>query len=225
MDGRGCQSIFFATSKDLLTWTRLKFKAPPADDANVFKYSNASAGGLYVHDYLAVGRWPLASCTHGGTPPRHCVMASQHVVMRFGRVLGGGSGGGRGGGGGGVCGRTRVCVCVCVAVLVWGVMTGRGRPRVTQPSHASSCARHLAAVFGAPCCAGGTRMAGGGTALPPCPSQGRPAASSGTHYHVRPMPGDSRSRVPRRTHTPHPHGGVRVLKLTKSKKNNSTAVR
>lgn len=34
----GCQSIFFATSPDLLTWTRLPFAPPPANDSNVFKY-------------------------------------------------------------------------------------------------------------------------------------------------------------------------------------------
>jgi hypothetical protein len=33
-----CQSIFFATSKDLLTWHRVPFAPPPADDPNVFKY-------------------------------------------------------------------------------------------------------------------------------------------------------------------------------------------
>ena len=46
--GRGCQSIFFATSKDLLTWTRLPFAPPPANDSNVFKYGPG---------YTVGGRW------------------------------------------------------------------------------------------------------------------------------------------------------------------------
>lgn len=47
-EGSNCQSIFFATSKDLRTWQRLPFKPPPADDPNVFKYGDG---------YKVGGRW------------------------------------------------------------------------------------------------------------------------------------------------------------------------
>ena len=46
--GRGCQSIFFATSKDLISWSRLPFAPPPANDSNVFKYGPG---------YTVGGRW------------------------------------------------------------------------------------------------------------------------------------------------------------------------
>ena len=37
--GNGCQSIFFATSADLVTWTRVADMSPaPGNDSNVFKY-------------------------------------------------------------------------------------------------------------------------------------------------------------------------------------------
>ena len=49
MDGNGCQSIFFATSDDLVAgWNRLPFAPPPANDPNVFKYGPG---------YSVGGRW------------------------------------------------------------------------------------------------------------------------------------------------------------------------
>lgn len=52
----GCQSIFFATSKDLRNWTRLAFKPPPANDTEVFKYSDGGLGGT-TPGYTIGGRW------------------------------------------------------------------------------------------------------------------------------------------------------------------------
>ena len=43
--GTACQSIFFATSKDLKNWTRVPFKPPPANDTEVFKYTDGGFGG------------------------------------------------------------------------------------------------------------------------------------------------------------------------------------
>ena len=58
--GRSCQSIFFATSKDLLTWTRLPFAPPPANDSNVFKYGKG---------YTVGGRWDcIATVPKPGSP-------------------------------------------------------------------------------------------------------------------------------------------------------------
>ena len=54
--GSACQSIFFATSKDLKNWTRLPFKPPPADDAEVFKYSDGGLNGT-TPGYTVGGRW------------------------------------------------------------------------------------------------------------------------------------------------------------------------
>ena len=57
-----CQSIFFATSKDLKNWTRLPFAPPPAADPNVFKHLNDS-------DYKANGRWDcIATVPKPGSP-------------------------------------------------------------------------------------------------------------------------------------------------------------
>ena len=52
--GTACQSIFFATSKDLKNWTRLAFKPPPANDTEVFK---VDAGAQYAIG----GRWDCIS--------------------------------------------------------------------------------------------------------------------------------------------------------------------
>ena len=58
--GHSCQSIFFATSKDLLTWTRLPFAPPPANDSNVFKYGEG---------YTVGGRWDcIATVPKPGSP-------------------------------------------------------------------------------------------------------------------------------------------------------------
>ena len=58
--GTGCQSIFFATSKDLKNWTRLPFKPPPAHDPDVFKYSDGGLGGK-TPGYTIGGRWDCIS--------------------------------------------------------------------------------------------------------------------------------------------------------------------
>ena len=48
-EGGNCQSIFFATTDDLVAgWTRLPFAPPPANDTNVFKYGPG---------YTVGGRW------------------------------------------------------------------------------------------------------------------------------------------------------------------------
>ena len=61
-DGNRCQSIFFATSPDLRTWTRVPFapagpaNSPAVNDSNVFTYED---GGLAqkVPGYEVGGRW------------------------------------------------------------------------------------------------------------------------------------------------------------------------
>lgn len=57
----GCQSIFFATTDDLIKgWQRVPFAPPPADDPNVFKYG---AG------YRVGGRWDcIATVPKPGSP-------------------------------------------------------------------------------------------------------------------------------------------------------------
>ena len=61
--GKGCQSIFFAKSKDLLVWERLPFLPPPANDSNVFKYG--------AH-YELGGRWDcIATVPKPGAPGRY----------------------------------------------------------------------------------------------------------------------------------------------------------
>lgn len=66
--GTGCQSIFFATSKDLKTWTRLAFKLPPANDSEVFKYSDGGLGGT-TPGYSIGGRWDcIATVPKPGAP-------------------------------------------------------------------------------------------------------------------------------------------------------------
>jgi hypothetical protein len=59
-DNGGCQSIFFATSKDLKKWTRLAFKPPPANDTEVFKYWDGGLGGT-TPGYVIGGRWDTIS--------------------------------------------------------------------------------------------------------------------------------------------------------------------
>ena len=56
----GCQSIFFATSKDLKNWTRVPFAAPPANDTEVFKYWDGGLGGT-TPGYTVGGRWDTIS--------------------------------------------------------------------------------------------------------------------------------------------------------------------
>eukprot|EP01051_Picozoa_sp_SAG22_P010362 SAG22_NODE_930_length_6462_cov_4.402326_1_plen_338_part_00 len=62
-----CQSIFFATSKDLKTWTRLPFAPPPANDSNVFKYNSGGLEGK-TPGYRP-GRWDcIATVPKPGAP-------------------------------------------------------------------------------------------------------------------------------------------------------------
>ena len=64
----GCQSIFFATSKDLKNWTRVLFAAPPANDSNVFKYWDGGLGGT-TPGYKIGGRWDtIATVPKPGFP-------------------------------------------------------------------------------------------------------------------------------------------------------------
>jgi len=66
--GSRCQSIFFATSKDLKNWTRLAFKPPPAHDAEVFTYSDGGLGGK-TPGYKIGGRWDtIATVPKPGSP-------------------------------------------------------------------------------------------------------------------------------------------------------------
>ena len=66
--GTGCQSIFFATSQDLKNWTRLSFKPPPANDTEVFKYSDGGLGGT-TPGYTIGGRWDcIATVPKPGSP-------------------------------------------------------------------------------------------------------------------------------------------------------------
>ena len=65
----GCQSIFFATSKDLKNWTRVAFKPPaPGHDTEVFKYSDGGLGGA-TPGYTIGGRWDtIATVPKPGFP-------------------------------------------------------------------------------------------------------------------------------------------------------------
>ena len=59
-EGRNCQSIFFATSPDLVSWTRVPFAPPPANDSSVFKYGPG---------YTVGGRWDcIATVPKPGSP-------------------------------------------------------------------------------------------------------------------------------------------------------------
>jgi hypothetical protein len=63
-----CQSIFFATSKDLRNWTRVPFAAPPANDSNVFKYNDGGLEGK-TPGYERNGRWDcIATVPKPGSP-------------------------------------------------------------------------------------------------------------------------------------------------------------
>ena len=56
----GCQSIFFATSPDLKTWTRVPDMVPGVNDSNVFKYGPG---------YKKGGRWDcIATVPKPGAP-------------------------------------------------------------------------------------------------------------------------------------------------------------
>lgn len=61
-----CQSIFFATSRDLKNWTRLPFAPPPADDPNVFKHVNVSG-------YKVNGRWDCIATIPKRDSPGHFI--------------------------------------------------------------------------------------------------------------------------------------------------------
>jgi hypothetical protein len=67
-DRGGCQSIFFATSKDLKSWTRVPFAPPPANDSNVFKYWDGGLAGK-TPGYAVGGRWDcIATVPKPGSP-------------------------------------------------------------------------------------------------------------------------------------------------------------
>ena len=58
--GRSCQSIFFATSPDLVAWTRVPDMRPGANDSAVFKYGKG---------YKVGGRWDcIATVPKPGAP-------------------------------------------------------------------------------------------------------------------------------------------------------------
>ena len=64
----GCQSIFFATSKDLKSWARVPFAPPPANDTNVFKYWDGGLAGK-TPGYTVGGRWDcIATIPKPGAP-------------------------------------------------------------------------------------------------------------------------------------------------------------
>ena len=66
MGARSCQSIFFATSRDLKNWTRLAVRAPPAADPNVFKHVNVSG-------YKVNGRWDCIATVPKRDSPGHFI--------------------------------------------------------------------------------------------------------------------------------------------------------
>lgn len=65
-----CQSIFFATSKDLRNWTRVPFAAPPANDPNVFKYNDGGLEGK-TPGYKRNGRWDCIATVPKPSSPGH----------------------------------------------------------------------------------------------------------------------------------------------------------
>eukprot|EP01052_Picozoa_sp_SAG31_P044497 SAG31_NODE_7782_length_1597_cov_1.469292_1_plen_364_part_00 len=102
LDGNRCQSIFFATSRDLRNWTRVPFASagpantPPVNDSAVFTYFD---GGLAqkVPGYEIGGRWDCIATVPKPGAPGHfygfwtaspCAPAPAGADSRLGRAAG-----------------------------------------------------------------------------------------------------------------------------------------